>query len=171
MTEDEDRIYKDLGYTLSAYSAGEQVYPNWESIYALIVSGFFIVYFTAPGIEWFAKFLLVVLGMIFSLNWLRLVSRNYLYTRARIQRIRELEKALQEAIPQEKRRTPKGLALFDLREYQDSFVNTRQSWWSKEGTWPLRKSVPKLVLFIWIVLLVYTLVMGYCLLSPVFSCG
>jgi hypothetical protein len=169
MTEDEDRIYKDLQYTFNAYSAGEQVYPNWENIYALIVSGFFIVYFTAPGLVFFAKLLLASLGIIFSLNWLRLVSRNYLYARARVQRIRELEKALQEAIPQEKRTTPTGLALFDLMEYQDRFINTQQSRVSKKGTWLIRKRVPQLVLCIWIVLLAYTLVTGDYSWVPLFS--
>src|SRR5271157_4725874 len=42
-----DLIYKDLLYTQERWILGEQVFPLWENIYAIIVSALYIIYFTS----------------------------------------------------------------------------------------------------------------------------
>ena len=157
MREDEDKIYKDLIYTQNAYFLGEQIYPYWENIFALIVSGFFIVYFTATSLGYPEKLVLGVLGLIFSFNWFRIVTRNYLYSQARAERMGDLEKAISQDILIETTEGKKTLKLFNLSEHQNKIITERENYWSKKGTWLLRKTAPKYLLIIWVWLLIYTI--------------
>ncbi len=153
MKENEDRIYNDLMYTQNAYFSGEQIFPNWEHIYALVISGFLITYFTATNLGCPEKLILSVIGLLLSFNWFCLVSRNYLYSQVRAERLKELEKVMQDEIS---KRT--ALKLFNLVECQEEFINRQKKPWNKIGTWRIRKFLPMFLLIIWLVLMIYTIV-------------
>lgn len=160
MKENEDRIYKDLTYTQKAYFSGEQIFPTWESIYAIIVSGFLITYFAATSLGFPQKLILSVIGLVLSLSWFCLVSRNLLYSEARHDRMKKLEKAIQSVNPDEAEKTQNGVNLFNLIQYQEDFINDKKHKkpWNKIGTWYIRKFIPFLLSIIWLVLMIYTFV-------------
>ena len=43
-SEEIEVIYKDLMYTTTSYFSGEQIYPLWEAVYALINAGFLAIF-------------------------------------------------------------------------------------------------------------------------------
>jgi len=148
VTGDEQDIYKDLTYTQNAYYLGEQIFPLWENVYAVLVSAFFIAYFTSPHINYLIKLILIFIGLIFSICWFLLVSRNQIYSEARANRLKELEKALRRRID-----GVEPLMLFTLSEKEQEFVASRKSCFSIR-TWCLRKLVPMSLVFIWIIILI-----------------
>ena len=157
-TADDESVYRYLTYTTDMLLGAEQVFPNWENIHALIASGLLVLYFTAGQVGIPERLGFCFIGIVFCVNWLRLVSRNYLYTLARAEQIAILEKALRREV------VMKGevLTLFDLEEFQSQFIRPRLNFWNRKGTWYVRRDVPKHLLVIWALVVVYTL-------SPIIS--
>ena len=157
MKDKEDRIFKDLMYTQKAYFTGEQIFPVWESIYALIVSGLFVTYFTATSLGFLEKLILSFIGLFISFGWFCLVSRNHLYSLARHERMKELEKAIQDEILSGTTAAESDMKPFSLIQYQETYISEREKLWNKAKTWFIRKVLPLLLSFIWLVLIIYTI--------------
>jgi len=158
MNEIEEVIYKDLMYTQKAYFSGEQIHPNWEYIFALIVSGFLITYFTATSLGFPEKVVITIVGILLSASWFCLVSRNYLYAKVRTERMRELEEAIRRKISDGEPQEKPVVELFNLIERQDKYIKEQRKPWNKIGTWYIRKFLPFCLLIIWIVMMIYTIV-------------
>ncbi|MBL7126493.1 MAG: hypothetical protein ISS58_04690 [Dehalococcoidales bacterium] len=158
MNKNEERIYKDLMYTQKAYFTGEQIFPVWESIYALIVSGLFVTYFTATSLGFLEQLILSFIGLFISFGWFCLVSRNHLYSLARRERMKELEKAIQDEILGGIEAVESDMKPFSLIQYQETYISEREKLWNKVKTWCIRKILPLLLSFIWFVLIIYTVV-------------
>ncbi|KPL00483.1 MAG: hypothetical protein AMJ91_04545 [candidate division Zixibacteria bacterium SM23_73_3] len=157
MTSDEDKIYKDLTYTQHSYFCGEQIFPYWENIFAVIIAGFFITYFSIEEDKLIEKTLLCVIGFIFSLGWFCLVSRNYLFSKCRGDRLRELQQALKQSVATDKG-TEKKIALFCEGEYVSCCTEKEKKWFNKTDSWTIRKLLPMSLSIIWVFLLVYSIV-------------
>lgn len=161
MTQDNDRIqkkiYDDLMRTENVYFTSEQIFPNWESIYVLIVSGFLIVYFTARTLEYPEKLVLCCLGFLLSFNWLQIVCRNHLFSKIRVKLMKELEEALREEIVIEKPKGKKALTLFSLYARQKQEIDKERRLLYKIDSWSLRKLLPAVLLGVWLLLVTWTL--------------
>lgn len=161
MNSNEDWIYKDLTYTRESYFSGEQIFPNWENIFAVIIGAFFITYFTIDSpVE---KMFLCVIGLIFSLAWFCLASRNYLYSKHRCTKMWKLEEALGERVTTAEL-TNEGLTLFSLGKDVNCAVGKEKKWYRRTDSWIIRQYLPKSLAAIWVFLLIYTLV-------PIFRCS
>lgn len=133
-----DKLYKELLYTHERWILGEQTFPLWENIYPIIVSALFIIYFTSSltNIE---KSILSLLGIIFTYNWLCMLSRNQIYSRARQTRLKIIE----------------GLINLNLTDYEVGYVKNQENFWNRRATWDIRKSLPKYLIIIWLLILIY----------------
>jgi hypothetical protein len=154
MNDRREDLYNDLMLTSSIYFDGEQVFPLWEAIYAAIVSGLIVGYFAADAL--FERLILCVVGALFSLHWARVISRAFLYSFARHDRMKNLSSMLREAIASEQRRDKDAVLVYRLFEEEDEAVKDSSNWWSKRRTSYLRRDLPKYVLAIWVVLTLYT---------------
>ncbi|MGA2367678.1 MAG: hypothetical protein ABSF74_03770 [Dehalococcoidia bacterium] len=146
MDEEADRIYKALQLAQDQYFSGEQIFPLWESIYSVIVSGLFIVYVTLPMYKWILHLFTCLMAMVFSIVWALIINRSASYSFARMKRMKYLESLLDNKYP----------SLFDSQAYTEELVNGKKRWYRE--TWRIRRLVPVCLLTIWLILLVYTFV-------------
>lgn len=181
---DEERLYKDLLYTTSLYQVGEQVYPYWEILYAIVVGALLTVFFAGDR-DVFESLLLCAVGLILTINWRRLVSRNRGYADARETRMMDLAAALQKSVDLSKVMSPnhqvKDFRAFEVfedqrrhfpgpdpkknvpaREYvsrlhMHEHLSYPMTYWNGKSTWEFRLAVPSYLAWIWGAIAVYAL--------------
>lgn len=170
--QDQEWLYRDLEHTRSLYLGAEQIYPYWETIYALITGAFLTVYFTSPKLGFLLRLILCSVGLIYSRNWRRLVERNRAYANAREGRMRILSDILQKSVrldpPLEvcpdDRLEPKtitGFSTFTIFQDQKDYLDRHATPWNQESTWTLRIFIPRFLLWIWALLVLYA-IYGLC---------
>jgi hypothetical protein len=147
MDTEHDTIYKALQLVQQQYFSGEQIFPVWESIHAVIVGGLFAVYANLSPSHLFLRVLTCILAVIFSATWSGIINRAALYSFARMSRIKDLEARLNCAYPN----------IFNSQQYTKAHVENEEQCWSTLDTWYIRKIVPALLLTIWIALLIITI--------------
>ena len=147
--ETREELQRDLAHTTSVYLQGEGIFPLWEAIYAVIVSGFLVAFFqTQSPVE---RIALSFIGAFFTLSWARLVGRCYLYAQARLVRMNRLSEMLGRTVHVGE----SEFRLFNLPEEQQHTLEARSSWWNKKGTWMIRMALPKQILVVWVALAAY----------------
>ncbi|NLJ38000.1 MAG: hypothetical protein GX432_04460 [Candidatus Atribacteria bacterium] len=148
-------IYKDLCYTSNSYYSSEQIYPMWENVYAIIVSGFFYVFFTSDDLTDMRRSIICIIGIVLSLGWFLVVRRCYFYSNIRSQKMHKLEKDLTTKMNYSVNQTlPKqDFECFKLFDMQDIIDEQDKKTFFKIGTWIIRKYTPLVLFIIWIILL------------------
>ncbi len=170
-------IYKDLCYTSDSLFMSEQIYPTWEAIYTIVVSGLLVVYFEEfEDFSTSGRVAICLIGFVLSMSWFFLVKRIEKFSQIRTMRMRALERALNERISRQVKikynfdidTDHVVFNLFSLEKViydkmSDSrFGFKRNVWWTwKNGvlfwrwrTWSYRKSVPLFLGLIWLFLLI-----------------
>ncbi|MBI2843920.1 MAG: hypothetical protein HYX78_11015 [Armatimonadetes bacterium] len=162
----DEMLYKDLLYTTNALFIGEQIFPYWEAVYAILSGALLTAYFAATAIKPVPKLVLCIVGILFSINWRRLVERNRLFANAREGRMKIICKLLQRQVDfgrtvmvvPDDRKQPIAITkftIFQLSEDQKKYLDSHCNWWSGMSTWVLRIAVPKYLMCIWILLAAY----------------
>jgi hypothetical protein len=147
-TENEaEWIYRALQLAQEQYFSGEQTFPLWESIHAVVISGLFVVYITLPANNLFLRIITCLIAIIFSIAWSAIINRSAIYSFARMDRVEYLENLLDEQYP----------GLFNSREDTLKRVGEKEQWYSQLNSWRVRRIVPVCLLGIWLILLIYTL--------------
>jgi hypothetical protein len=146
-------IIQDLIHTRETYFGGEQVFPYWEALYAVIVSGLAAAYF---GKKPWEQILLCVFGIMLTVQWALVVARNYLYSAYRVERWKKLEAALERTTVLN---SGGSLSIFSMLKEQDAYVRgASRSGWAKYPTWAIRRQFPRILVGFWAILLGISLV-------------
>ena len=154
---EEERLYKDLLYTTNLYLGGEQIYPYWEAVYALLTGAFLTVYFT-QSLGLLERLALCAIGLLFAVNWRRLDGRNREYADSREKRMNKLMEALQTQVTIGKGKETLCVTTFDLPADQRRDLCERRTFWNRRSTWALRLDISTHLIVIWILLVLYSLV-------------
>jgi hypothetical protein len=142
-------LYKNLDHISNAYFSGEQIFPLWEAIYALIEGQLLVAFFT--GCEEY-RGLIVIVGIIFSCTWFVVVYLSSFHSKNRTDKMEDLEDILGSECDRIRLKLP-GNGNF-------KFYKIKLSKQNKGGflkgcllsTWFWRKFVPILIIILWIYL-------------------
>lgn len=140
-------LYKNLEHISNAYFSGEQIFPLWEAIYALIVGQLLVAFFT--GTEY--KELIAVAGLIFSLTWFMVVYLSYFHARNRTIKMEDLEGILESEYEKIKLKLP-GNGNFKFHKIKLSKENRGIPLGPILRTWLWRVCAPIPIIILWIYL-------------------
>ena len=173
-------LYKNLEYNSNAYIAAETAFPFWESAYALIIGQLFIAYFQMQQsnlklripfydlnlINFDAHISIALFGLILSGLWFVLVSLN-------LQNANHMGSVIQEShslLRKELNCTPVSVSFIEIYPFsvektnwsgRDIFLGNKPGKKPEfkkmlKSTWLYRKSLPFILLIIWVILLFFT---------------
>lgn len=92
-----DLLNKNLEYISNAYFSGEQIYPLWEAVYALITGQLLLAFFTQNPHSTRSGygFFIPVIGIVFSLAWAKVISISHSHSVDRNKKMIDLQNDLE----------------------------------------------------------------------------
>lgn len=165
-----DFLYKNLEHASQAYFQAENVFPLWESAFALIIGQLLIAYFNPDNCEE-QKFWICLLSTFMSFAWFMLVSlnlQNSLHVEERVQYIQtklaneskgmDTINAIEFIDPWPCKRQKENWSAWNILIGKRKDENSIDALWNAwRSTWFYRRLIPFILLCFWALALIFVL--------------
>jgi len=141
-------LYKNFDSISHAYFSGEQIFPLWEAVYALIEGQLLVAFFTANNGN--GKILIAFTGIIFSFIWFKVITLSFHYSRYRSENLLELEDILEKEYNKIRFKLPGNSNFKFYKIVSKPKKKGLRMYLSTSWLW--RRGTPVIIIVVWLIL-------------------
>jgi len=161
LSSEEQLALEEYKLVFEAYHRSEDIFTRWENLFLLaetiMLSGSLqLIIQRQIAVIQFIPILLGIGGTALSLLWFFIISRSYLFSQKRIERLKEIEKYLQKTITSNEEK----ISIFSYINYISETTDPRHQkipFHQRLSSWKCRKALPLIFTYIWAVFIAASL--------------